>query len=415
MRDPSHGGEPLATIAAPAVHRRDALAPPPPRGSLAGVSAASPYALLFATQFFAFGVVLPFLPAVLAGRGLDASEVALVLAAGSAVRLLAGPLGGRLADALAAPRAVLALGAAVAALAASGLLLASGVVLVLGVHLLLSMAMAPIVPLTDAATLGAVRRARIDYGRVRAAGSIAFILASVLAGQAVAHFGVESAVALISLGFLATAAVAMLLPPVEARQPGGPRGLAAFIAPLGIAPLRRLILVSALIQGSHAFYYAFGTLHWQAAGLGAGLIGALWATGVIVEIALFLWGRGLAARLGPIGLALAAAGAGVLRWGATALTTDPLLLFPVQVLHGATFGAQHLAAMMVLGRVVPAAQAGTAQALHASLGSGLAMGVLTLLCGPLYAAFGGGGFWAMAALCAASVPATLALGRSLKG
>jgi PPP family 3-phenylpropionic acid transporter len=132
-----------------------------------------------------------------------------------------------------------------------------------------------------------------------------------------------------------------------------------------------------------------------------------------VEIALFLWGRGLAARLGPLGLSLAAAACGVLRWGATALTTDPLLLFPVQVLHGATFGAQHLAAMMVLGRVVPAAQAGTAQALHASLGSGLAMGVLTLLCGPLYAAFGGGGFWAMAVLCAASVPAALALGRSL--
>jgi PPP family 3-phenylpropionic acid transporter len=94
----------LATFGAPASIRRDALAPPPPRGSLSRVSAASPYALLFATQFFAFGVVLPFLPAVLAGRGLDASEVALVLAAGSAVRLVAGPLGGRLADAPPSPR-----------------------------------------------------------------------------------------------------------------------------------------------------------------------------------------------------------------------------------------------------------------------------------------------------------------------
>jgi PPP family 3-phenylpropionic acid transporter len=41
------------------------------------------------------------------------------------------------------------------------------------------------------------------------------------------------------------------------------------------------------MHGSHAFYYAFGTLHWQAQGLGAGLIGALWATGVVAEIALF--------------------------------------------------------------------------------------------------------------------------------
>jgi PPP family 3-phenylpropionic acid transporter len=37
------------------------------------------------------------------------------------------------------------------------------------------------------------------------------------------------------------------------------------------------------------------------------------------------------------------------------------------------------------------------------------MGVLTLLSGPLYARFGGDGFWAMAALCAAALPVALGL------
>jgi PPP family 3-phenylpropionic acid transporter len=115
-----------------------------------------------------------------------------------------------------------------------------------------------------------------------------------------------------------------------------------------------------------------------------------------------------------VGLSLAAAGLGALRWGATALTTDPLLLFPLQALHAASFAAQHLAAMAVLGRVVPQGEAATAQALHQALGPGLAMGVLTLACGPLYAAFGGGGYWAMAGLCVLAVPAVLALGRSLR-
>ncbi|WP_270937254.1 MFS transporter, partial [Falsiroseomonas oryzae] len=208
---------------------------------------------------------------------------------------------------------------------------------------------------------------------------------------------------------------ALLLPPGEARAAAAPGGLAGFLAPLRIAAFRRLLLVSALVQGSHAFYYAFGTLHWQAEGLGAGLIGALWAVGVLAEIALFLWGRDVVTRLGPVGLCLAAGAAGVLRWGATALTADPLLLLPLQVLHGVTFGAQHLATMAVLGRVVPPVQAGTAQALHAALGTGLSMGVLTLACGPLFSAFGGGGYWAMAALCAAAVPASLALGRAIAG
>jgi PPP family 3-phenylpropionic acid transporter len=218
---------------------------------------------------------------------------------------------------------------------------------------------------------------------------------------------------MMAVGMLASAAAAALLPRVEASA-GGPRGLAAFLQPLAIPSLRWLILVSALIQGSHAFYYAFGTLAWQAAGIGAGTIGALWAVGVVAEIALFIWGRRLVERLGPVRLSLLAGGAGVLRWGVTAVTTDLWVLFPLQLLHAGTFGAQHLATMMVLARIVPGPQAGTAQALHASLGSGLSMGVLTLACGPLYAAFGAGGFWSMALLCAASVPATLALGRALR-
>ncbi len=406
--DPSHGGAPLATCRGAA-----ALAGARRPGPLHPVKPARRHALLFATQFFAFGVMLPFLPAVLASRGLDPAEVAVVLAGGSAVRLLAGPMGGRRADALASPRGVLAACALVAGLACLGFLVAAGFVAMLLVHGVLSAAMAPVMPLTDAMTLAAIRRDRFDYGPVRAAGSITFILGSLAAGQAVGWLGPGAAVPMMAAGLAATAAAALLIPPVEASA-GGPRGLLAFLAPLRIPALRRLVLVSALVQGSHAFYYAFGTLHWQAAGIGAGTIGALWAVGVVAEIALFLWGRGVVARLGPVRLSVIAGAGGVLRWGATALTTDLALLFPLQLLHATTFGAQHLATMLILGRVVPPAQAGTAQALHASLGAGLSMGVLTLACGPLYAAFGGGGYWAMAALCAAAVPASLSLGRALR-
>ena len=386
------------------------------------MSPAARHALLYATQFFAFGVILPFLPAVLAARGLDPAEIALVLAVGSAVRLVAGPLGGRLADVLAAPRAVLAMAAVVSALAASGYLVAAGFGAMLVVHAALSIGMAPIVPLSDAVTIAAARGAspdgerghRFDYGRVRAAGSIAFILAALLAGQAVAAFGADAAIGLVVAGCAATAGAALILPRPGPRIAGGPRGGAGFFAPLRIPAFRHLLLVSALIQGSHAMYYAFGTLHWQASGLSAGLIGGLWAAGVVAEVALFWWGRGFVTRLGPVGLCVAAGAAGVLRWGVVALTVDPWLLFPVQLLHAATFGMQHLATMAVLGRVVPPAQAGMAQTLHAALGTGLWMGVFTLACGPLYAAAGGGAFWSMAALCAVAIPASLWLGAALR-
>jgi MFS transporter, PPP family, 3-phenylpropionic acid transporter len=53
--------------------------------------------------------------------------------------------------------------------------------------------------------------------------------------------------------------------------------------------------------------------------------------------------------------------------------------------------------------------AATAQSVYTSLGTGLAGAALTLASGPLYARLGAGGFWAMALLCAAAVPAALAL------
>ncbi|MFC7608742.1 hypothetical protein [Teichococcus aestuarii] len=60
--------------------------------------------------------------------------------------------------------------------------------------------------------------------------------------------------------------------------------------------------------------------------------------------------------------------------------------------------------MHMILRLVPAEQAGTAQALHAALGVGLLMGVFTLLSGPFYAAWGGGVFLLMAGLCALALP-----------
>jgi PPP family 3-phenylpropionic acid transporter len=373
------------------------------------------FALLFAAQFAAIGAMMPFLPVVLQSKGLSAEQVSAVLAAGSAVRLLAAPAIGRGADRLGDPRTVLALAALAAGCTASGYALAPGggpsaFAALLGVALLHSLFLAPVVPLSDALWLGASRRLSFDYGRVRSAGSAAFIAGAVAAGQVAALLGPPAVVWLYAAGLLLAALAARGLPGEEEAAGRGGRG--GFAAPFREPAFRWLLPLSALIQGSHALYYGFSTIHWTAAGLSPGVIGLLWAEGVVVEVLLFLWGGRLAARLGPVGLAAVAAAAGVVRWGVTAETTWLPALAAAQVLHSVTFGAQHLGAMRVLAGL-PAGQAATAQTLHSSLGTGLAMGVLTLLSGPLYARFGGDGFWAMAALCAAALPVALGLRAAL--
>ncbi|MFL1463052.1 MFS transporter, partial [Roseococcus sp. DSY-14] len=191
--------------------------------------------------------------------------------------------------------------------------------------------------------------------------------------------------------------------------PAAPAGGAARAAGGGSlwAPLRRpgvagLLALSAAVQGSHVVYYGYSTLHWTAAGLSAAQVGLLWGLGVLAEVWLFWRGGALAARLGARGLALLAAGAGVLRWSLCALTAEFWALVPVTALHGLTFGAMHLAAMRAL-RALPAEMAGRAQTLHsAAVGAGSA--ALMLAAGALYAWLGGGAFWAMSLLCALALP-----------
>jgi PPP family 3-phenylpropionic acid transporter len=93
-----------------------------------------------------------------------------------------------------------------------------------------------------------------------------------------------------------------------------------------------------------------------------------------------------------------AGAAAVLRWLVLGATTDLPVLMAVQVLHGLTFGAAHLAAMDVIGRTAPPGLAATAQSLYSAIATGAVFGLTMLFAGELYAAQGGGAFYVMAAM-----------------
>ncbi|MBC7801687.1 MAG: MFS transporter, partial [Gemmatimonadaceae bacterium] len=175
---------------------------------------------------------------------------------------------------------------------------------------------------------------------------------------------------------------------------------------------RWALLASALIQGGHAAYYGFATLHWRAAGIPDATIGLLIALGIVAEVALFVWGRRLVERLGPVRLTVLAAGGSIVRWTATAFVTDIGGLAAIQMLHALTFACQHLATMQILRGMDPR-RAGTAQALMAALGFSAPTGLLIWLSGAVYGAAGGLTFLVMAAVGGSALLLVPALGRSL--
>ena len=368
------------------------------------------FALYYAAVFAGPGVTLPFLPAFLAGRGLGAAEVASVLVAQQIARLIAAPVAGRAADASGRRRHAAAL-AACAGMAASVLVVAAQPALLLPACALAAAVNAPLVPLGDAVALRAAALGLADFGRVRSVGSVAFIAGTLAGGVAVRHAGPEVVPWAMGLGFAASAGAALALPPIEPPPArGGGRGLAL----LGSRAFLLLLLASGLVQGSHALHYAFSVLWWERWGIGPDLAGALWTVGVAAETVLIACARALLERVEPQGLLAAGAAAAGARWIATALTTDPWLLAPIQALHALSFGATMLGAAGLIVRLVPPELGATAQSLHAALGPGLFTLLLTAASGPLYARLGGEAFLAMAAAAASALPPASLLARAAR-
>ena len=244
----------------------------------------SRFAVLYALMYAAFGVSSPFMPAFFEGRGLAPEQLGVVFAAGTAIRLVSGPLCGRLADLTQALRATLAICAVAAAFIALGLLQTSGFTSVLMTSVFHAAALAPTTTLADALALGAAgpRDARpgFEYGWVRGIGRPSSSSAPV-SGQVIESWGLSSIIVLQAALLVAAAGAALLVP-----TPGQPEVVAAVaghppaagvVALLRTPLFRRVMLVSGLVLGSHAMHDTFAVIRWRAAGVSPATASLLWS------------------------------------------------------------------------------------------------------------------------------------------
>jgi len=371
--------------------------------------------LLFAAIFVVAGTNLPFLPVWLDWAGLGPREIAIVTASPLFVRVAVTPAIAFAADRAGDHRRFL-IGLSWAGLAALVVLAQSREFwAILACTVAFAAAWTTVMPLTETVAMSGVKAAGLDYGRMRVWGSLSFIAASLVGGWVVQRLGAGSAIWLVVAGAaLTTAAAHALARPIglgrlkAATSP--PRlSLAEAVGLLGSRTFLIFLVAAGLVQAAHAVFYTFGTLHWRDLGLSMGWSGALWGISIVAEVALFAYSAAVVRRIGPVELIALGAGAAVVRWLAMGFDPPLALLVPLQLLHALTFGATHVGAMHFIGRAVPQVQAGTAQALYASVTGGIAMGGAMLVTGPLYAAYAGRAYWAMAVLAAVGLLASLVL------
>jgi PPP family 3-phenylpropionic acid transporter len=366
-------------------------------------------------MYAAFGAASPFWPLFFEARGLTPEQLGFLLALGQLVRLIAGPLAGRVADILGALRASLATCTSFAALLTVALLTVEGFWPLAVIHMAHAAMLAPITALADAIAVNAARAPQkgFEYGWVRGSASAAFIAGTLAAGQIVGANDL-SAIAWMQAALLAGVVLsAPLVPPLDASSAQGERELSSTFGGIQelckIALFRRLVLVAALVYGSHAMHDAFAPIRWNTAGISTTATSLLWSEAVAAEVLVFFWiGPALLNRIGTSGAAALAAAAGIVRWVVMSQSTALVALALVQPLHGLTFALLHLACMRIIALIVPIHLAATAQALYA-VGSGAAIALLTVLSGQLYGQLGAHAFLAMALLCALALQPALGL------
>ncbi|HBK4689754.1 3-phenylpropionate MFS transporter [Serratia marcescens] len=360
-------------------------------------------ALSYFTYFFSYGIFLPFWGVWLKGEGIAPETIGILLGTGLVARFL-GSL-------LIAPRvkdpshlvSALRLLALLTLAFAVGFCFGNGwgwlMLVIAGFNLFFS----PLVPLTDALAATWQKQIRMDYGRVRLWGSLAFVIGSALTGQLVAVWGHNAILYSLIFSVLAMLLGMLLKPSVmpqgEARTHSDTeRSLWALLKE---GPVWRFLLCVTLLQGAHAGYYSFGSIYWQEAGYSASTIGYLWSLGVVAEVIIFASSNVLFRRWNARNLLLLSACCGVLRWSLMAYSTELGWLLLIQILHCGTFTVCHLAAM----RFIAARQGQEVirlQAVYSALAMGGGIAVMTVIAGFLFEHWQGGVFWVMAAV---AVPA----------
>lgn len=255
-----------------------------------------------------------------------------------------------------------------------------------------------LMPLNEALASRLIVQVRLDYGKARLWGSVAFIVANIVVGSLSNQWG-EQWILHTMVMALALMWLMSLLPmtPAPVEPHGEHRGDSVW--QVWRRPnMKRFLLIVGLLQGSHAFYYGFSALYWQQEGYATSIIGYLWGLGVLAEIGVLAMNRRWFEAMTARRLLLAGALCALVRWGLLGSTTQLGWLILAQLLHAGSFCLSHLGAMRYISRDVASEAVIGAQALYAALSMGLMVALLLVASGQLYPIWGGYTFWLMAGM-----------------
>ncbi|WP_232023508.1 MFS transporter [Thiomicrorhabdus aquaedulcis] len=242
-------------------------------------------------------------------------------------------------------------------------------------------------PQFESYTFGCLGDDKHRYGQIRLWGSVGFIVAVLAVGWQIETFSVRvlpwDLLILLALVWLSAFLVkdTHKAPAVTQSQ--------NFWVILRQPTVLSLLVVSFLVQLSHGVYYGFFTIHLSGLGFDKTTIAWLWALGVLAEVAVFFYMRTIFKHATVRWLILVSVALTAVRWLMNSYLADSLGWMTVaQLLHAASFGLFHAAAIHLINEHFSGAHQGKGQAVFAASSHGLGGALGMLLAGYAWA-YGG--------------------------
>jgi PPP family 3-phenylpropionic acid transporter len=256
----------------------------------------------------------------------------------------------------------------------------------------------PIMPLIDNSVLEALGDRRREYGKLRLWGAVGWGVAAPLVGRLIGSLGLR--VSFVGYAILMGGCLLVSLRVTVSRSSIGRdlgRGLhGLFRQGQWVMFLGGILIGGASLAAVHNYLF----LYMDELGASELVMGVALSCATLGELSVFYYADRILARLGARRTILLALLAHAIRVLAYSVIRRPLLVLPVQLLHGLSFSALWVASVSYANELAPEGMGATALGMLNSVFFGIGGSLGALLGGAAYDRWGSPVMFRLSALCA---------------
>lgn len=331
-----------------------------------------PYWRLSGFYFFYFafvGAMAPFWGLYLKSLEFNAFQIGVLMSLLQVMRMFAPNIWGWAADRTGKRIAIVQLAVALSLVSYIGVFFGTSFVWMFVVMSLMSFFWGASLPLVEATTLSHLGEKTAKYGRIRLWGSVGFIVAVIGLGYMFDFVAIRALLWAVLGMLIGLLLLSRYIP--EAVVVSHHTDNLPIWHIIRRPEVLAFIVAGFLMAAAHATYYTFYSIYLVDHGYAKSSVGLLWSLGVACEIGVFLWMPRLLRSVTLRQVLLTSFALAVLRFLMIGWYVEWIaVLIAAQLLHAATFGAYHSAAVEVIHRFFKGKHQAKGQALYNSVSFG---------------------------------------------